>query len=175
MRLKFACSYGWLFSSHWQWSPTWTCCGVFAYRTIHGLPSVMKNATMKILIRVLGCTFVSISIFSICCCVTNSHRLQTTHIPQCPWVSSPNTAELGPLLQGFSQTAIKVSARAGSLLKSQLGKDLLPSSHSVGRIQFPEDCWIAGLSSYLAVGQRALLVTYHVGLSNIKACKPRRQ
>lgn len=141
--------------------------------------SVMKNATMKILIHVLGCTFVSIAIFSICCCVTNSHRLQTTVIPnvipQCPWVSSPNTAELGPLLRGLSETAIKVSARAGSHLKSQLGKDLLPSSHGVGRIQFPEDCWAEGLSSYLAVGQRALLVTYHVGLSNIKAWKPRRQ
>lgn len=131
---------------------------------------------MKILIHVLGRTFVSISVFSICCCVTNSHRLQTTHsIPQCPWVSSPNTAELGPLLQGLSETAIKVSARAGFHLNSQLGKDLLPSSHGVGRIQFPEDCWAEGLSSYLAVGQRALLVTYRVGLSNIKAWKPRRQ
>lgn len=57
---------------------------------------IMKNAAMKILIHVLGCTFVSISEFVIYCCVTNYHKLSslkehTFIISQFLWVESPDT------------------------------------------------------------------------------------
>lgn len=85
--------------------------------------SIMKNATMKILIHVLGCTFVSISVFVIYRCVTNSHKLQTTHIiPQFLWVSIFHF-RVSHRLQSRCPPGL------GSHLKSQLGKAFFPSSH----------------------------------------------
>ena len=45
-----------------------------------------------------------------------------------------------------------------SHLKTCLGKDPLPSSCVVGRIQFLKCCWTEGLSALLVIGQRLFLV-----------------
>lgn len=69
----------------------------------------------------------------------------------------------GPGLAGSSASgALNKVCGLGlqSPLKTFLGKNPLPSSCGVGRIQFLEGCWTEGLGSLLAVGQMILLVPY---------------
>ena len=66
------------------------------------------------------------------CYATNDHKYsglkQNMVISlQSPWVRSPGTAELDPLLRSW-EAALKVSARLSSHLEAQPGKHLLSGS-----------------------------------------------
>lgn len=73
-------------------------------------------------------------------------------------------AELCPLLEGFSQAVIRVSARAGVSFEALTGEGSASKLMMVWQVSFPVECWTEGLNSLLIVGQRPPSVPCYVGL-----------
>lgn len=93
--------------------------------------------------------------------------MNTHLLSQLLWDRVLGTAQLGFLLHGLLQAAVKVLAVIQSF---NLEKISFKVHVVVGRIHFLTGCWTEGLSSLLAIGQTPSLELCHKNLSNMAPC-----
>ena len=109
---------------------------------------ITKNAAMKILIRVPGCTFVSISEFVTYCCGTNYHTIQTAHIISVSVNQESEHSLARPSASGSLTKENQGVSKGWDLIWSpNWGRIYFQAPTAVGIPQLLEDYWTEGLSA----------------------------